>query len=54
MSFIKKNPNRCFRSWNSLDPHFKSIQTTSKFKQTLRANLLKVSNYYLLGSIVIV
>ena len=38
------------RSWNSLDPNFKSIQTTSKFKQTLRANLFKVSNYYLLGS----
>jgi hypothetical protein len=32
------------RSWNSLDPNFKSIQTTSKFKQTLRANLFKVSN----------
>ena len=38
------------RSWNSLDPNFKSIQTTSKLKQTLRANLFKVSNYYLLGS----
>ena len=38
------------RSWNSLDPNFKSIQTTSKFKQILRANLFKVSNYYLLGS----
>ena len=38
------------RSWNSLDPNFKSIQTTSKFKQTLRSNLFKVSNYYLLGS----
>ena len=38
------------RSWNSLDPNFKSIQTTSKFKQTLRANLFKVFNYYLLGS----
>ena len=24
------------RSWNSLDPNLKSIQTTSKFKQTLR------------------
>ena len=33
-----------------MDPNFKSIQTTSKFKQTLRANLFKVSNYYLLGS----
>jgi hypothetical protein len=33
-----------------LDPNFKSIQTTSKFKQTLRANLFKVFNYYLLGS----
>jgi hypothetical protein len=33
-----------------LDPNFKSIQTTSKLKQTLRANLFKVSNYYLLGS----
>ena len=33
-----------------MDPNFKSIQTTSKFKQTLRANFLKVSNYYLLGS----
>ena len=38
------------RSWNSLDPNFKSIQTTSKFKHTLRANLFKVSNHYLLGS----
>ena len=38
------------RWWNSLDPNFKSIQTTSKLKQTLRANLFKVSNYYLLGS----
>jgi hypothetical protein len=38
------------RSWNSLDPNSKSIQTTSKFKQTLRANLFKVSNYYLIGS----
>ena len=36
-------------SWNSLDPNFKSIQTTSKLKQTLRANLFKVSNYYLSG-----
>jgi hypothetical protein len=26
------------------------MQTTSKFKQTLRANLFKVSNYYMLGS----
>jgi hypothetical protein len=26
------------------------MQTTSKIKQTLRANLFKVSNYYLLGS----
>jgi hypothetical protein len=33
-----------------LDPNFKSIQTASKFKQTLRANLFKVSNYYLLGN----
>jgi hypothetical protein len=35
---------------NSLEPNFKSIQTTSKFKQYLRANLFKVSNYYMLGS----
>jgi hypothetical protein len=33
-----------------LDPNFKSIQTTSKIKQTLRSNSFKVSNYYLLGS----
>jgi hypothetical protein len=33
-----------------LEPNFKSIQTTSKFKQNLRANLFKVSNYYMLGS----
>ena len=38
------------RVCNSLEPNFKSIQTTSKFKQTLRANLLKVSNYYIIGS----
>jgi len=38
------------RLWNSLEPNFKSIQTTSKFKQNLRANLFKVSNYYMLGS----
>jgi hypothetical protein len=31
------------RLWNSLEPNFKSIQTTSKFKQNLRANLFKVS-----------
>ena len=30
--------------------NFKSIQTTSKLKQTLRSNLFKVSNYYMLGS----
>ena len=34
-----------FASKESLDPNFKSIQTTSKLKQTLRANLFKVSNY---------
>ena len=33
-----------------MDPNFKSIQTTLKFKQTLRAKLFKVSNYCLLGS----
>ena len=38
------------RLWNSLEPNFKSIQTTSKLRQNLRANLFKVSNYYLLGS----
>ena len=32
------------RLWNSLKPNCKYIQTTSKFKQTLRANLFKVSN----------
>jgi hypothetical protein len=36
--------------WNSLELNFKSMQTTSKFKQTLRANLCKVSNYHMLGS----
>jgi hypothetical protein len=38
------------RSWNSLDPNFKSIQTTSKLKQISRANLFKVFNNYLLGN----
>jgi hypothetical protein len=33
-----------------LEPNFKSIQTTSKFKQNLRANLFIVSSYYILGS----
>ena len=33
-----------------MDSNFKSIQTTSKLQQTLRANLFKVSNCYLLGS----
>ena len=36
------------RSWNSLDPNLKSIQTTSKFKQTLRANLFQVSKIRIL------
>ena len=49
-TFYKSFFPSTIRSWNSLDPNFKSIQTTSKFKQTLRANLFKVSNYYLLGS----
>ena len=38
------------RLWNSLEPNFKSIQTTSKLKQNLRAKLFIVSNYYMLGS----
>ena len=38
------------RLWNSLEPNFKSMQTASNFKQTLRTNLCKVSNYYMLGS----
>jgi hypothetical protein len=38
------------RLWNSLEPNFKSMQITSKIKQTLRGNLLKVSNYYIIGS----
>ena len=38
------------RLWNSLEPNFKSMQITSKVKQTLRGNLLKVSNYYIIGS----
>ena len=32
-----------------MDPNFKSMQTTLKLKQTLKANLFKVSNYYLSG-----
>ena len=38
------------RLWNSLEPNFISMQTTSKLKQNVRANLFKVSNYYMLGS----
>ena len=34
------------RLWNSLEPNFKSIQTTSKLKQ----NVFIVSSYYMLGS----
>ena len=34
----------------SLEPNFKSIQATSKFKQTLRVHIFKVSNYHMLGS----
>ena len=53
----KHFPNRFFRLlyvnlWKSLEPNFKSVHTTSKFKQNVRANLFKVSNYYryMLGS----
>ena len=38
------------RLWNALEPNFKSIQTTSKLKQYLRANVCIVSNYHMLGS----
>jgi hypothetical protein len=34
------------RLWNSLEPNFKSIQTTPKLKQTLKENFSQLNNCY--------